>query len=51
MWWEHLLVGAIVLAAAAWGVWALAGTFRGKSTCGCGKDACPKKPGAPPDAT
>jgi hypothetical protein len=51
MWWENLLVGAIVLAAAAWGVWSLAATFRGKSTCGCGEKSCSKKPGASPDAT
>jgi len=51
MWWEQVLVGAIILTAVAWIIRKLMLTFRGHGSCGCGKSSCSKSAcGAPGDA-
>lgn len=38
---ENILVGLIVIGAAAWALRAVTRSWRGKSKCGCGNGRCP----------
>ena len=41
---ELVIVGGVVLIAAAWVAWRLWRTLRGRSGCGCGCDSCEPEP-------